>query len=223
MSKSIFISNNSLPLAFKTKLKAANYRIFSRSFIRFENIAFEIFPDQFNWIFFTSKRSVDFFLIGVSFALDNYKIACIGEATAEYLKEKGIQVEFCGKNAGNPKEVGNQFLSVLKHERVFFPLSTKSKKSISNLIPSSQKVECVVYATIFDSIVLEDKFDYLVFTSPSNAESFLEKNTIGVSQTLIAWGNSTRSFLEERQITVHHTLNNSSFSELENVLFEANY
>ncbi|MGB0932689.1 MAG: uroporphyrinogen-III synthase [Lishizhenia sp.] len=219
MNKSIFISNNHLPTTFKEKLRVAQFNVFTRSFIRFESVPFEVSPDEFEWIFFTSKRSVDFFLKGVSFSLKNHKIACIGEATANHLNAKGIRVEFYGKNAGNPEEVAKEFLPLLKDNRVFLPLSSKSKKTISNKIPTAQKLECVVYITLLNSVELKGKFEYLVFTSPSNAEGFLQQNRIDAKQTVIAWGNSTRDYLEGKNVIVNHTLDTSSFNELESFLF----
>lgn len=218
LNKSIFISTADLPFSFQRKLEEKSFSINSRSLIRFEPVSFKISPSDFDWIFFTSKRSVDYFLNGCSISLQNHKIACIGKSTADYLTNKKIAVDFFGTNAGNPIEVGKEFSSCLKTERVLFPLSSLSKKSISNLIPASQKIERVVYKTVLNPVEITTTFDYLVFTSPSNAESFLLKNELNKSQTVIAWGNSTADFLAQRGILVAHTLKKSSFSELLHLL-----
>ncbi len=79
-------------------------------------------------------------------------------------------------------------------------------------------LDLIVYSTLLKPIKLAEKCQTLVFTSPSNVEAFIQKNKISNDQQVIAWGNTTKAFLEKESINVDHTLERSSFEELMNYL-----
>jgi uroporphyrinogen-III synthase len=71
-----------------------------------------------------------------------------------------------------------------------------------------------VYETIINSKIIEQQFDYIVFTSPSNVEGFLKENTISETTKVIAWGETTKRCLMEHQLEVWRTLKSASEEEL---------
>jgi uroporphyrinogen-III synthase len=180
------------------------------SFIQFEAVPFSL-PEAIAVVFFTSPRSVRFFLEACP---ENDAIyACIGKGTAQALRTFGKQASFIGANPANPEEVATQFRSWLGERSVFFPISDQSLKTISCAIPAAQKQEVIVYRTGEKKRAIE-ACDWYVFTSPSNVRAFLKTNTLPTSSRVVAWGNSTERFLKDQGITVTKTLEDSSLTAL---------
>jgi len=180
------------------------------SFIHFEAAPFNC-PQDVEVVFFTSPRSVRFFLEACPETNASY--ACIGKGTADALAATGKQAAFIGRNPANPEEVATQFHSWLGERNVFFPISDQSLKTISGAIPAAQKQEVIVYRTGEKQQAIE-ACDWYVFTSPSNARAFLKTNTLPASSGVVAWGKSTERSLKDQGISVTKTLEDSSLSAL---------
>jgi uroporphyrinogen-III synthase len=163
-------------------------------------------------VFFTSPRSVDFFLKQYSLSRDK-SIACIGEATRSHLETLGHRVAFAGKDAGSPTQVAAEFSLWLSGRKVLIPQSTRSNKTIEQALPNHQSLPLVVYETQLNPCTLP-QFSVYVFTSPSNVESFLLLNTIPSDAIVVAWGETTARYLEERKQQVNHVLSTASYEEL---------
>ncbi len=154
-------------------------------------------------------------------------IACIGDKTAELLAQLGHTVDFKGSQSGEPKVVAEEFKVWLTSttlrlrqaqrdtlsQRVLFPLSDRSLKSISSEIPEEQKEEVIVYSTAVIGKAVEE-CDVYVFTSPSNVEGFFELNTVPVGAKVIAWGKSTEAGLVARGVAVWGSLGQSGIREV---------
>lgn len=180
------------------------------SFIQFEAVPFNC-PQEIAVVFFTSPRSVRFFL--ESCPNNDAIYACIGQGTAQALHAFGKQASFIGANPANPEEVATQFRSWLGERNVFFPISDQSLKTISGAIPDAQKQEVIVYRTGEKQQAIE-ACDWYVFTSPSNARAFLKTNTLLAYSGVVAWGKSTEQFLKDQGISVTKTLEDSSLTAL---------
>ena len=176
--KSIFLSSNSdssLPIVdFCNKNGILLAR---RSFISFQQVPFEV-PNDWEVVFFSSPRSFDFFVSDHFILESDQQIACIGVETKNHIESKGYVVSFFGENAGNPKEIANQFKEWLGPRRVLFPQSTRSNKSIETELSDTQKIPLVVYETVEDPILFRTVFSIYIFTSPSNYYSFISVNSI---------------------------------------------
>ena len=164
-------------------------------------------------LFFSSKRAVDYFLQQTKIS-ENTTVACIGESTKIHLQSKGIPVHFVGKNAGQPEVISQELAAWLGHRTITVVLAKESKKSIITQLNSSKSSCCIVYETIINSKIIEQQFDCIVFTSPSNAEGFLKENTISETTKVIAWGETTKRCLMEHQLEVWRTLKSASEEEL---------
>jgi uroporphyrinogen-III synthase len=180
------------------------------SFIHFEAAPF-ICPQDVEVVFFTSPRSVRFFLEACP--QTNAIYACIGKGTADALAAYGKQPAFIGSNPANPEEVATAFKTWLGDRRVFFPISDQSLRSISGILPDSQKQEAIVYYTREKTEQIAP-CDWYVFTSPSNARAFLSANSLPEHAQIVAWGKSTARFLTENGIAVTKVLEDSSVPEL---------
>lgn len=220
--KSIFLSStsdSSLPILHFCREHSIH--LVRESFISFEKIPFKP-PVGWEVVFFSSPRSVDFFLSETLGLMSNQEIACIGSETKKHLESFGYPVAFFGENAGDPGEIASQFKTWLGNRVALFPQSTKSNKSIESELPDAQKIPLLVYETIHDPIPLKDSFSVYVFTSPSNYASFRSVNSIPTDATIIAWGITTAQFLLNDHQKADFILKTATYSELLEILQDLN-
>ena len=174
-------------------------------------------PDDYDIVFFSSPRSVDYFLSQCSVSKGKL-IASIGRVTSEKLQKRNIPVNFEGVNSGNPDEVSRTFSHFTEGRKVLFPQSNRSNRTMQGSLIEEQVLDLITYQTNLDSFKLHDNPDIIILTSPSNAEAFLLENSISDDQKVIAWGKTTERFLITEQIKVWNTLEHSSFEELTETL-----
>lgn len=179
-------------------------------------IDFELVPNSVQTtcqvVFFSSIRSATFFLESNCIS-NEMAIATIGEQTARKLNELGLEVDFIGSAAGDPETVASDFCPWLNGRSVLIPCSDRSNRSIAAALPKNQVEEVVVYKTIPASITIEP-CDLYVFSSPSNVESFLQKNNLPEKSFTIAWGKTTEKAMVAKQIHPDLVLKNSSETEV---------
>jgi uroporphyrinogen-III synthase len=156
-------------------------------------------------LFFSSKRAVDYFLQQTEIS-ENTTVACIGESTKQHLNAKGIEVNFVGNNPGQPESVSKELAKWLGEKSCTIVLAKESKKSILNHLNPSTSNICVVYETYIHSKKINQTFDCIVFTSPSNVEGYLKENKIHENTRIIAWGETTKQYVQALQLPVWKTL-----------------
>lgn len=185
----------------------------AQSQITFEEVPFSI-EQPFDVVFFSSVRAGRFFLRSYDGPLSSLQFACIGEETAQKFN---IDFAFIGKEAGNPEKVAEKFKSWLGDKRLLIPHSSLSQKTIAQVVPDTQCESICVYNTLPNPKVI-DACDVYVFTSPSNLAAFLQVNTVPVNAKVIAWGNTTKSALQQRKVPITETLVHATLEELLQVL-----
>jgi len=184
------------------------------SFITFRNHPFSCpRENSYDVIFFSSPRAVDFYLAQCKVPKDKL-IACIGGITSEHLSKNGLNIDFKGIKSGDPANVAEDFAKFAKEQTVLFPQSTQSHRSMQNALRTEQVIDLVVYETIPKPIRLQKQPSIVVFTSPSNVDAYLSKNTISGNEVVIAWGKTTEAFLKTQRVSVDHTLEVASFKSL---------
>ena len=194
--KSLFISKSYAELKLLPDFCAANsIQLVAQSLIRFEALPFTV-TKPFEALFFSSPRSILFFLKGMCIPKGTF-IACVGAGTAAVLRSLGYDPDFVGEGK-DFKKIASDLQQKLGDKTILFPLSTRSLRSISSHLNPHQLEEVVVYETINQSHAIPLS-DIVVFTSPSNVDSYLESNELNSGNTLIAWGESTAKALEKRQ------------------------
>ena len=170
---------------------------------------------NFDWIFFTSKNGVvNFFkhlsdLKGSTALPENMKIAVIGSRTASELDYYGYAPSFISK--GNTSEdFLTEFYKVVNpvNQKVLLSLGNLADDTLINKLSKENKVERInVYQTekpkSIDTSILEiikqNKYDLIVFTSPStfyNFCSFYEKDKIQHLK-MASIGSTTTKAIEE--------------------------
>lgn len=173
--------------------------------------------EKFDAVFFTSPRSVQFFLESVKLDITTF-IGTIGTSTAKAVNERGYNPDFVGEHSGKPSEVAKAFKSEIGDQKVLFPQSSRSRRSIQKYLKPEQCLDLVVYETLLEPQELKRPPEILVFTSPSNVEAFLKKNSINSNQKVIAWGDSTAQFLEKKGVSLKYILEKSNLEELKVLL-----
>jgi uroporphyrinogen-III synthase len=216
MKKRIFISKNSddcEPLVHYCNQN--KLYLTAQSLIEFEAIPFKI-ESNFDIVFFSSIRSAQFYFEKAA-KKSTIIYACIGETTKSKLIMLGIECEFVGKEAGNPKKIAEEFKNWVKNRIVFFPQSNLSLGTFSTILPENQVIKQVVYKTKLKEIEISD-CQFYVFTSPSNLDAFLTINEISIDSKIIVWGKSTLAHAQLKGINVDFVLKKSNIDELLNLL-----
>lgn len=216
MNKRLFISKNIQELSQLEKLaEQKGLQIIGKSFIEFQAVDFEV-TETFDIIFFSSPRSVEFFLRKKPALIDKTLI-CVGPSTSQKLRSYQLEPNLTLTKSGKPKDEFSTFLRFVDNKKVLFPISNRSLKSYSQLLPENQKIEKVIYSTINVDHAIPDS-DYYIFTSPSNYFGFKQTNRINPNAKVIAWGDSTKQAIEETGVPVDHSLKSSTLEELQEYL-----
>jgi len=190
------LKKNSL---FKKQLLESGMDIIGQSLIHFSPIPINNLPKS-DWVFFYSKKGVQFFMEQVQNApkfqklIESVKWAVMGKGTAATLAKFGIQADFIG--TGHPTSTTAQFYKIAETHKVLFVRARNSKKSVQKIWRQPKNVVDLI---VYDNQIKTD-FDipfceYLVFTSPLNAKAFFQKYPIDKSQKVIAIGNTTAKAL----------------------------
>ncbi len=188
---------------FTTVLTANGFTVSGHSLIDFEKIPFEYFPKT-DWLFFSSKRAVLYFF-GQKPKIEGQKIGCIGKSTADEIRKFGMRAEFIGTST-DTRLTGKQFASRVGSGTVLFPMAKGSLRSVQNgFVKPGQAIDLPVYETIEHTDIKIPDADILVFTSPSNIQSYTKQKPINKNQKLIALGDATGSALRKLGFTQYIT------------------
>lgn len=141
----------------------------------------------------------------------NYKLAALGKGTAQALLSIGAQPNFIGKG-NDTEEIAHQFLDILGDKKVYFPISNRSLGKVHSVIPENQRVVEIAYTTESVKINLPENCEIVVFTSPSNAESFVHLAHQLSQKHLVCIGKSTLEFVKNNFPNSFHYLS-SGFEE----------
>lgn len=157
-----------------------------------------------DWIFFNSKNGVEFFFDLKPKLNSEIKIGVIGRGSEMALREFGREADFVGETSDTTR-VARKFAKLVKGKTVLFPQSKESLRTIQNGL-SEDFTKCIdlsLYETEPEKNVQIFFADVIIFTSPSNVDSFMLDNLIDPSQKVIAIGKSTAAKLREYQIEPH--------------------
>ncbi|MGR5984838.1 uroporphyrinogen-III synthase [Bacillus cytotoxicus] len=139
----------------------------------------------YDWIIFTSKNGVRFFLEAIHQKLPPaVKIVAVGIKTAQELEARGYQVHFV-PTAFVAETFAMEFVQTLNGtERILFPKGNLARDVISVKLREAHILveELVVYETKLNDEKKEDliatlqsnQIDVITFTSPSTVDSFVK-------------------------------------------------
>ncbi|MBM3454519.1 MAG: hypothetical protein FJX80_05150 [Bacteroidetes bacterium] len=174
-------------------------------------------PSTLDIVFFTSPRSVYFFFDQVPAKFKCKAFACMGKGTELALNKKGLTSCFTGLFSSDPRKVFKDLKSWAGDRIITVPHSSNSLFSITNYFPEQQLNFIEVYKTSASQKTIPPVSLY-IFTSPSNVKSFLTNNFIHSNAKVIAWGKSTKNYLDSREIKVSEILKSAQENELMKIL-----
>jgi hydroxymethylbilane synthase len=184
--KTLFISKNKEDIPSLIQFcKEKKIDLIAKSLITFKKIESQEACVSEN-IFFGSKNAFDYYIQQFEIPKTT-KICCVGESTKKHIEKKNYKVDFYGKSAGDVETVSKDLNKYLEGKSICFVQSSASKKTIQKHVKSNKIQEITVYDTILLEKEFPQKFDCLIFTSPSNVEAFLIKNKLSKSSKLISW------------------------------------
>ena len=214
MITSLFISKNAeeLPLL-RQYCSEQRITLHAQSLLQFEGVPFAV-QHPFDVVFFSSIRAAEFFYAHSTYT--HAEFACVGQRTAQKLRDLGHIPTFIGQQSSNPSQVALDFCAYVGERRVLIPCSDISARTIVKALPAGQVEEVVVYRTFAKSVDVS-ACDAYVFTSPSSVDSFLLLNDKPIGK-VIAWGDSTAARMHELGIDVSWVLKTAGEEEVVEVL-----
>ncbi len=172
---------------------------------------------DFDWIVFTSKNGVSYFLkalekYNITPDFSNTKFAVIGKATAKILQIKGYNVSYVNTGSTSKRFASDLRNIIKKGQSVLFPLGNLASNLLCDAVSIFAEVSRIdVYKTTapqkinenIKNIIIENKYDLIIFTSPSGFNNFLEKiQEITPENLKIACiGETTKKAIEEKEIS----------------------
>ncbi|HEY0030133.1 MAG TPA: uroporphyrinogen-III synthase, partial [Bacteroidia bacterium] len=165
-----------------------------------------------DWIFFASSNAVSYFFEQEPEIKPKTRFGVIGKSTEQELKKHNRNAAFVG-SVNDTKVVGKKFAKTVGAETVLFPQAKGGLRTVQQQFEDAGKLtDLIVYETVKKENAALPASKILVFTSPSNVESFFEKGKIAADQTVIAIGKSTEKKLKEHG--VENCLLPASFDEV---------
>ncbi|MDQ3047336.1 MAG: hydroxymethylbilane synthase [Bacteroidota bacterium] len=184
---------------FKNTLEGNGFKVDGVSYIETRKIKLTEIPAT-DWIFFASSNAVAHFFDQKPEIKPKTKFGAIGKATEMELKKYDRNSAFVG-SVPDTKVVGKKFAKTVGSETVLFPQAKGGLRTIQQQFEDATKVmDLVVYETVKKENAELPDAKVLVFTSPSNVESYFEKGKISSDQKVIAIGISTEKKLNEKGV-----------------------
>jgi hydroxymethylbilane synthase len=185
---------------FKNTLEGNSYTVNGISFIETKEIKFDDTPLT-DWIFFASSTAVDSFFNQQPTLSNKVKFGVIGKSTEITLKKHNKNAAFVG-SLNDTKVVGKKFAKTVGNETVLFPQAKNGLRTIQQQFTDASKlVDLAVYETSKKENPTIVNAEILVFTSPSNVESYFANAKVESNQKVIAIGKSTEKKLRQLGVT----------------------
>ena len=184
--------------SFKNQLEAAGFQIQALSLLDFSATPFEA-PKATDWVFFYSKKALKYFWEGLSIPERTFfqakKIAAFGEGTRFAIEQLDLAVHFVGTGSAVP--TAEAFLEVAAGASVLFPRAENSRKSVQKLLSGKlEMLDLIVYKNVPRANFDVMRADFLVFTSPLNAQTYYSKYALEEEQVVLAIGTTTAKALK---------------------------
>lgn len=197
-SASIYITKSVEELPVLGRLLAANgIQAHFQPLIQTEAVAVGQWTKT-DWVFFGSRNAVRYALQANPQLLEQKKIGVVGPGTAKEIRKMGYLPHFTGEQA-DVELVAGAFLSIIQPgENVLLPLGEQSERTLVKSWENKLPLETVVvYRTKPLAVSNLPQTDYVLFTSPSNARSWVNQGGHLSGIKALAMGKTTASTLEQ--------------------------
>ncbi len=204
----VFISRDlSAQSYFRRAVEKNRVQIEARSLIRTVPIITKLDPyilRNIDWIFFTSKNGVEYFFNLQPQLPKKVKFGVMGGGSENALRKFGHRADYVGESVDSA-DVGTEFAKLANGSTILFPAAEDPMRSVHQFLSAETKIiDLPVYETVPEENAEASAAEVLIFTSPSNVETYFADNLLDVGQQVIAIGKSTGKKLEE--IGVNYTL-----------------
>jgi hydroxymethylbilane synthase len=171
-----------------------------------------------DFIFFPSKQAVKYFFENKPSLNSDIKFGVYGRGTEAALNKFGYKADFVGESSDST-EVSEQLKKIVSGKKVLIPQAKDSLRTIENSIKDICEVHpLIVYETLPKKNVMIPDTDMMIFSSPSNVESFFAQHKLK-SQVVIAIGTSTATQLQRFGVNDIKIANTSDEVGLAEVIF----
>ncbi|MGV3686640.1 MAG: hydroxymethylbilane synthase [Daejeonella sp.] len=186
----------------RNALEKHDIKIEGRSLIRTYpsiNILDSYILRNIDWVFFSSKNAIEYFFRLNPQLPKKAKFGVLGRGSEDALRYLGKKADFNGEEEGiDTKDIAKEFAKIANGSNVLFPSAKGSLRTIQKALSADTKiVELTVYETVPEEDVAQSFADVLIFTSPSNVESYFVNNLLEPDQQVICIGKSTGKKFDE--------------------------
>lgn len=149
--------------------------------------------EQVDWVFFTSRNSVEYFFRAAPPLHPRTKFAVIGRGSEEKLRQHGQVPAFSGEDFGIDMErVATEFAKLADGQTVLIPRAKETLGTMRDaLTPATTVIDLPVYATVPVTDAASSGAEVLIFTSPSNVRAYFASNVLEPGQQIIAIGHAS--------------------------------
>ncbi len=188
MSEPRLLSTKKLTLAQKELLLNAGFGLVEYDAIRIEHLNFDV-PEEIENAIFTSQNGVRSYFSNKTKNREISSCYCVGEKTKALLEENGQKVV---KMAQNSEELGQFILKTARNESFFYFCGSQRRDDLPDLLKSAkiELFEVKTYKTELKSRHFGQKFDGILFFSPSGVQSFTMENSL-TEETAFCIGKTT--------------------------------
>jgi len=123
----------------------------------------------------------------------------LGRGSEDALRMHGKIAHFNGEEHGiDTKDIAKEFSNIASGSNVLFPSAKGSLKTIQKALSSDTKIiELTVYETVSQENIAPSYAEVLIFTSPSNVDSYFAENLLEPDQQVICIGKTTGQKFDE--------------------------
>ncbi len=204
------VSTKCLPNDQVLRLKLHNIEFTQHNFIKItepENLRIDAKSDH--WIITSQNAWKVLHTYFETSVLKEKQFFCVGEKTRQAIEKEGCKVILQKKNA---EVLALEISKLYPHLSFDFFCGNLRRNELPNLLNENQLnwQEHIIYHTIFDSILIPNKADCILFFSPSAIKSYFEQNS-NQKETYFCIGETTGQIL--KQYTNHTIIANSQTIE----------
>jgi len=153
-----------------------------------------------DWVFFSSKNAIEyFFKLDPQLLPKKVKYGVLGRASEDALRLHGKKADFNGEEEGiDTSDIAKEFAKQANGTHILFPSAKGSLKTIQKELSAETKIiELTVYETVSEENVQQSFAEVLIFTSPSNVDSYFAENLLEPDQKVICIGKTTGQKFDE--------------------------
>lgn len=152
-----------------------------------------------DWVFFSSKNAIEYFFKLNPQLPKKVKYGVLGRGSEDALRLQGNQADFNGEQDGiDTKDIATEFAKLANGTNVLFPSAKGSLRTIQKALSADTNIiELTVYETVNLDDVAPSSAEVLIFTSPSNVDSYFVQNLLEPDQQVICIGKSTGQRFDE--------------------------